>query len=70
VVEPGQERKADGIVEMYYETVADYKKAMAWVMTDAGKPIRDDGDKFTDLTKGGGFWVVEEHVAKDQLKKK
>jgi uncharacterized protein (TIGR02118 family) len=68
VVEPGQERGADGIVEMWYDNLADYKKAMAWVMSDAGKPIRDDGDKFTDMTKPGGFWVVEEHTVKNDIK--
>jgi uncharacterized protein (TIGR02118 family) len=65
IVPPGQKREFDGIVEMYYDDMAAYQKAMAWVMTDAGKPIRDDGDKFSDMTKGGGFWVVEEHIAKD-----
>lgn len=70
VVLPGQTRQADGVVEMFYDDMAAYQKAMAWVMSDAGKPIRDDGDKFTDMTKGGGFWVVEEHVAKDELSKK
>ena len=65
IVPPGQKREFDGIVEMYYDDMAAYQKAMAWVMTDAGKPIRDDGDKFSDMTKGGGFWVVEEHIVKD-----
>lgn len=67
IVEEGQERTADGIVEMWYDDLDAMKKASAWVMTDAGKPIRDDGDKFTDMTKGGGFWVVDVHVAKDEM---
>jgi uncharacterized protein (TIGR02118 family) len=70
VVDPGQERTADGVVEMYYDDVASYKKAMAWVMSDAGKAIRDDGDKFCEIRPGGAFFVVEEHIAKDDTKKK
>lgn len=70
IVEPGQKRDADGVVEMYYDDTAAYKKAMAWVMSDAGKPIRDDGDKFCVMRPGGAFFVVEEHIAKDDTKKK
>lgn len=70
IVEPGQKREADGIVEMYYDSIDDYKKAMAWVMSDAGKPIRDDGDKFCEMRPGAGFWVVEEYIAKDEISKK
>lgn len=68
IVGEGQPREADGIVEMYYDDLEAMKKAMAWVQTDDGKVIRDDGDKFCDLTGGGGFWIVEEYVAKDELK--
>jgi uncharacterized protein (TIGR02118 family) len=67
VVLPGQKREADGIVEMWYDDMAAYQKAMAWVMSDAGKPIRDDGDKFCEMRPGGGFWVAEEHTVKNDL---
>jgi uncharacterized protein (TIGR02118 family) len=69
IVPPGQKREADGIVEMWYDDMAAYKKAMEWVMTDAGKPIRDDGDNFCEIRAGGGFWVVEENTVKDEIKK-
>ena len=72
IVAAGQKRGADGIVEMWYDNLDAMKKAMAWVQTDAGKPIRDDAEKFTDLTgrSGGGFWIVEENVVKDEISKK
>jgi uncharacterized protein (TIGR02118 family) len=71
IIEPGQKREADGIVEMWYDNPDAMKKAMAWVQSDAGKPIRDDADNFCDLRpgSGGGFWVVEENVVKDELSK-
>ncbi|MGD1118607.1 MAG: EthD domain-containing protein [Dehalococcoidales bacterium] len=71
IVGDGQKREADGIVEMWYDNLDAMKKAMAWVQTKEGKPIRDDADKFTDLKHvGGGFWVVEENVVKDEISKK
>jgi uncharacterized protein (TIGR02118 family) len=72
IVPAGQKREADGIVEMTYDNLEAMKKAMAWVQTDAGKPIRDDAENFTDLhhVGGGGFWIVEENVVKDETKKK
>jgi uncharacterized protein (TIGR02118 family) len=70
IVPPGQKREADGIVEMFYDDMAAYKKAMEWVMSDAGKPIRDDGDKFCEMRPSAGFWIVEEHVVKDEINKK
>jgi uncharacterized protein (TIGR02118 family) len=70
VVEAGQKREADGIVEMWYDDMAAYKQAMAWVMSDAGKAIRDDGDNFCEIRPGGGFWLAEEFTVKDELAKK
>jgi uncharacterized protein (TIGR02118 family) len=70
IVPPGQERQFDGIVEMWYDDQAAMQKAMVWVQSDAGKPIRDDGDKFCDISGGGGFWVVEENVVKDETRRK
>jgi len=67
IVPPGQKREADGIVEMFYDDMAAYKQAMEWVMSDAGKPIRDDGDKFCEMRPGGGFWIVEENIVKDEI---
>ena len=69
-VAAGQKREADGIVEMWYDDLASMKHAMAWVQTKEGKPIRDDADKFCDLRGSGGFWVVEEHVIKDEISRK
>ena len=66
IIEPGQPYDADGIVEMWYDDLAAMKKAMAWVQSEAGRPLREDGDKFCDL-RAGGFWVVEEYVVKDEL---
>ena len=70
VIEPGQKYESDGIVEMWYDDLASMKRAMAWVQTEEGKPIRDDADKFCDLRGSGGFWVVEEHVIKDEISRK
>jgi uncharacterized protein (TIGR02118 family) len=60
---PGQPSDADGIVEMWWDDVEAFRKFNAWVITDAGKALRDDGDKFTDMTKSK-LWLVEEHIIK------
>jgi len=72
IVPDERQREADGIVEMWYDDAAAMRKAMAWVQSPEGKPIRDDGDKFCDLTPGGGggFWIVVENVVKDEISKK
>ena len=72
IVPEGQKREADGIVEMWYDSPEAMQKAMAWVQSPEGKPIRDDGDNFVDLTpgSGGGFWIVTENVVKDEISKK
>jgi uncharacterized protein (TIGR02118 family) len=66
ILEPGQQYDSDGIIEMWYDDLPAMQKAMAWVQSKEGKPIRDDGDKFCDIHGGGGFWLVEEHVVKDE----
>jgi uncharacterized protein (TIGR02118 family) len=60
---PGKPYEGDGIVEMWWDDMAAFQNFMAWVQTDAGKELRDDGDKFSDMTKGK-MWFAEEHVIK------
>jgi uncharacterized protein (TIGR02118 family) len=60
---PGQLSDVDGIVEMWWDDVDAFRKFGAWVMTDAGKELRDDGDRFTDMTKSK-LWLAEEHIIK------
>ena len=61
---PGIEYEGDGIVEMWYDDIASFKKAMAFIHSDAGKELIIDGDKFLEM-KPGGLWVAEEHVIMD-----
>jgi uncharacterized protein (TIGR02118 family) len=61
---PGREYEGDGIVEMWWDDLAAFRNFGEWVITDAGKPLRDDGDKFTDMSKSR-LWLVEEHVIKE-----
>jgi uncharacterized protein (TIGR02118 family) len=60
---PGQQYEGDGIVEMWWDDVDAFRKFTAWVRTDAGQALREDGDKFTDMTKSK-LWLVEEHIIK------
>jgi uncharacterized protein (TIGR02118 family) len=60
---PGQKSDIDGIVEMWWDDVDAFRKFNAWVMTDAGKELRDDGDSFIDMSKSK-LWLVEEHIIK------
>jgi uncharacterized protein (TIGR02118 family) len=60
---PGQPPDADGIVEMWWDDVEAFRKFSAWVKTDAGKALRDDSDKFNDMTNSK-LWLVEEHIIK------
>jgi uncharacterized protein (TIGR02118 family) len=61
---PGQEYDIDGIVEMWWDDVEAFRDFSSWVQTDAGKALRDDSDKFNDLSKSR-LWLVEEHIIKD-----
>ena len=60
---PGQQSDADGIVEMWWNDLEAFRKFNTWVKTDAGKALRDDSDKFNDMTKSK-LWLVEEHIIK------
>jgi uncharacterized protein (TIGR02118 family) len=65
---PGREYQGDGIVEIWYDDLESFRKSRAFIMSAEGKELADDGKKFCQL-KGGGEWIVEEHVIKDDLKK-
>lgn len=60
---PGRENEGDGIVEMWWDDMEAYRNFMAWIQTDAGKALRDDGDKFSDMTRSK-LWLVEEFIVK------
>jgi uncharacterized protein (TIGR02118 family) len=66
VAVPGRQYEGDGIVEMWYDDLAAFEKSMEFILSEAGKPLREDGQKFAEM-RGGGFWLVEEHVIKDDL---
>ena len=57
---PGREVDGDGIVEMWWDNLEAFQSFLAWVKTDAGKELAEDGDKFLDMTKSR-LWLVEEH---------
>ena len=60
---PGREYEGDGIVEMWWDDIEAFRHFSAWVQTDAGKELRDDGDNFSDMSKGK-LWLAEEFVVK------
>lgn len=64
---PGFEYEGDGIVEMWYDSVEDFRKSLDFVQSKAGSELAKDGDSIADMKKGF-LWVVEEHVIKDELK--
>lgn len=63
---PGFKYEGDGVVEMWYDTVEDFKKSLEFLQSDAGKHIAADGDSIATMNDGF-FWVTEEHVIKDEL---
>ena len=60
----GIEYEGDGIVEMWYNNVESFKKAMEFIHSDAGKALAIDGAKFAEM-KPGGLWIAEEHIILD-----
>jgi uncharacterized protein (TIGR02118 family) len=64
---PGMEYKGDGIVEMWYDDVESYQKAMSFIYSEAEKELAADGAKFADMSDGG-LWIVKEHVIFDNIK--
>ena len=66
---PGMEFQGDGVVEMWYDDIAAWRKSLAAVQ--GSKELGQDAAKFCGPGKGsGGMWIVEEHVIKDEMKKK
>jgi uncharacterized protein (TIGR02118 family) len=63
---PGIEYEGDGIVEMWYDDVEAFQNAMRFIHSEEGRVLAEDGAKFAEM-RGGGLWVVEEHVIKDDL---
>jgi uncharacterized protein (TIGR02118 family) len=66
---PGREVQGDGIVEMWWDDVEAFENSMKFMNTPEGRPLALDGAKFAEM-RGGGLWVVEEHVIKDEISKK
>ena len=66
---PGMEFQGDGVVEMWYDDITAWKKSLTAV--GASKELGADAAKFCRMgPDGGGMWIVEEHVIKDELKNK
>lgn len=66
VAVPGMEFQGDGVVEMWYDDVAAWQKSLAATM--ASKELAADAANFCTLDKGGGgMWIVEEHVIKNEI---
>jgi uncharacterized protein (TIGR02118 family) len=61
---PGMEFETDGVVEMWYDDVQAYLKAMDYLTSKEGRFLAEDGKKFADLNPSQ-MWIVEEHVIKD-----
>ena len=64
---PGFEYEGDGIVEMWYDSVEDFRKSLEYTGTEAGRALGEDGASIATM-KDGFLWVVEEHVLKDELR--
>jgi uncharacterized protein (TIGR02118 family) len=63
---PGMEYEGDGIVEMWYDDVASWQKAMKAIR--ASEELMKDAANFARMGPGGS-WVVEEHVILDKIGK-
>ena len=61
ITTPGREYEGDGIVEMWYDDIDAFKRAMEFIHSDAGKELAIDGAKFAEM-KPGGLWIAKEHV--------
>ncbi len=60
---PGKEPDCDGIVEMWWDNLEAFQYFMKWVQSEAGRELREDGDKFLDMSKSR-LWLVEEYIVK------
>jgi uncharacterized protein (TIGR02118 family) len=67
---PGMKYEGDGIVEMWYDNIEDWKKSMESIRNPEARELALDGPKFCEMKPGAAMWIVEEHVIKDELKKK
>jgi len=41
----------DGVVELWFKDMESFRKMSKWYISDAGKVLRDDEDKFIDRSK-------------------
>jgi uncharacterized protein (TIGR02118 family) len=60
---PGQKYEGDGIVEMWYEDIESWQKAMQAI--GSSEELMKDAANFCRMGRGGS-WVVEEHVILDK----
>jgi len=63
---PGRQYEGDGIVEMWYDDLASFEKSMQFIHSPEGRELVEDGKKFAEM-RGNLFWIVEEHVIKDEI---
>jgi uncharacterized protein (TIGR02118 family) len=61
---PGREYEGDGIVEMWWDDLDAHQKFNTWIMTEAGRELHEDGDRFCDISQSK-LWLVEEHIIKE-----
>lgn len=68
---PGYEYEGDGIIETWYDDVASFQKSMEFNRTKEarGLGLGQDWAKIADMGPPK-MWIVEEHVIKDELKKR
>jgi len=60
---PCVENEFDGIAEVWFDDVEAFQGFLAWRQTDESKVLRDDEDKFVDMSMVVRY-VVNEHVMK------
>jgi uncharacterized protein (TIGR02118 family) len=61
---PGHEYEGDGIVEMWWDNLEAHQEYHDWIMTEAARELREDGDRFCDISHSK-MWLVEEHIIKE-----
>lgn len=60
----GREPSFDGVAELWYENMESWQKSAEWYLSDKGKIIRDDEEKFIDKSKMAFIVVEEEELFK------
>jgi uncharacterized protein (TIGR02118 family) len=63
---PGMEFQGDGVVETWYDNIDAWRKSMEAIR--ASKELAEDAANFCELRPGGGMWIVEEHIIKQDFK--